>query len=61
MGNNKKYLIIVGCLLLFALISPAIIAWLTLILSPYISTIGVISIIFILTVVIAWYGKIGRK
>lgn len=51
----------VGCLLLFALISPVIIAWLALVLSPYISTIGVIIIVFVVTVIIAWRGKIGQK
>lgn len=61
MGNNKKYFIMVGCLLLFALISPVIIAWLALVLSPYISTIGVIIIVFVVTVIIAWRGKIGQK
>ncbi|MGV8905260.1 MAG: hypothetical protein ACOH15_01535 [Acetobacterium sp.] len=61
MDNNKKYFIIVGGLLLFALASPVIIAWLALVLSPYITTIGVISIVFAVTVIIAWRGKIGRK
>jgi len=61
MENNKKYFIIIGCLFLFALASPVIIAWLALVLSPYITTIGVIIIIFIVTVIIAWRGKIGRK
>jgi len=61
MGSTKKILIIAGCLLLFAIVSPVIIAWLTLVLSPYISTIGVIAIIFAITVIIAWKGKIGRK
>ncbi|MBC3795741.1 hypothetical protein [Acetobacterium tundrae] len=61
MEDYKKTLIVFGCLLLFALISPVIIAWLDVILSPYISTIGFIIIIFAATVIIAWYGKIGRK
>ncbi|MBK5245123.1 MAG: hypothetical protein JJE18_08905 [Eubacteriaceae bacterium] len=61
MGKNKNYFIIIGCLFIFALVSPVIIAWLALVLSPYISTIGVIIIIFIVTVMIAWRGKIGRN
>ena len=59
--NYKKILIAFGCLLLFALLAPVILAWLNVFLSPYISTIGFTAIIFIATVVIAWYGKIGRK
>jgi len=59
--NYKKVLIVFGCLLLFALITPIILAWLNIILSPYISTVGFIAIIFIATIIIAWYGKIGRK
>ena len=61
MDNNKRYFIMVGCLLLFALVSPVIIAWLALVLSPYISTIGVIFMVFAVTIIIAWRGKIGRK
>ncbi|MBU4540208.1 hypothetical protein [uncultured Acetobacterium sp.] len=61
MENYKKYLIIFGLLLLFALVSPVIIAWISVILSPIITTAGVVAIIFVVTVVIAWYGKIDRK
>lgn len=61
MENYKKYLIACGLLLLFALVSPVIIAWISVILSPIISTAGVVAIIFIVTVMIAWFGKIGRK
>lgn len=61
MENYKKYLIIFGCLLLFALVSPVILAWLNIILSPYITTAGFAFIIFAVTVAIAWFGKIGRK
>lgn len=61
MKNNKKYFIIMGCLFIFALLSPVIIAWLALVFSPYITTIGVIGIVFAITVFIAWQGKIGRK
>lgn len=61
MENYKKYLIIFGLLLLFALLSPVIIAWISVILSPIITTAGVVAIIFVVTVVIAWYGKIDRK
>lgn len=61
MENNKKYFIVWGCLLLFALVSPVVLAWLNLVLSPYITTTGFVIIVFSATVVIAWYGKIGRK
>lgn len=61
MENYKKYLIVCGLLLLIALISPIIIAWISVILSPLITTVGVVAIIFIATVIIAWFGKIGRK
>lgn len=61
MEDYKKYLIVFGLLLLFALISPIILAWLNIVLSPYITTAGVAIIIFVATVIIAWFGKIGRK
>lgn len=61
MENYKKVLIVCGLLLLFVLISPVIIAWISVILSPLITTAGVVAIIFIATVMIAWFGKIGRK
>jgi uncharacterized RDD family membrane protein YckC len=61
MENYKKYLIVCGLLLLFALVSPVIIAWISVVLSPIITTAGVVAIIFIATVLIAWFGKIGRK
>lgn len=61
MENYKKLLIIFGLLLLFVLISPVIIAWISVLLSPLITTAGVVAIIFIATVIIAWFGKIGRK
>lgn len=61
MENYKKMLLVFGLLLLFALVSPVIIAWLSVILSPIITTAGVVAIIFITTVIIAWFGKIGRK
>lgn len=61
MENYKKYLIGFGCLLLFALASPVILAWLNIILSPYITTAGFLAILFAATVAIAWVGKIGRK
>ena len=61
MENYKKYIIVCGLLLIFALISPVIIAWMSAILSPIITTAGVVAIIFIATVLIAWFGKIGRK
>jgi uncharacterized membrane protein len=61
MENYKKYLIVFGLLLLFALVSPVILAWISVILSPIITTAGVVALIFIATVIIAWYGKIGRK
>ncbi|MDD3308205.1 MAG: hypothetical protein PHO29_14065 [Acetobacterium sp.] len=61
MENYKKMLLVFGLLLLFALVSPVIIAWLSVILSPIITTAGVVAIIFIATVMIAWFGKIGRK
>jgi len=61
MESYKKVLIVFGLLLLFALISPVLIAWVSVILSPIITTAGVVAIIFISTVMIAWFGKIGRK
>ena len=61
MENYKKYIIVCGLLLIFALISTVIIAWMSVILSPIITTAGVVAIIFIGTVLIAWFGKIGRK
>ena len=61
MENYKKVLIVFGLLLLFALVSPVIIAWISVMLSPIISTAGVVVIIFTATVIIAWFGKIGRK
>lgn len=60
MENYQKVLIVCGLLLLFALVSPVIIAWISVMLSPIISTVGVVAIIFIATVLIAWFGKIGR-
>lgn len=60
MENYQKVLIVCGLLLLFALVSPVIIAWISVVLSPIISTVGVVAIIFIATVLIAWFGKIGR-
>lgn len=61
MENYKKMLLVFGLLLLFALVSPVIIAWVSVMLSPIITTAGVVAIIFIATVMIAWFGKIGRK
>ncbi|MDO9492187.1 hypothetical protein [Acetobacterium sp.] len=61
MENYQKVLIVCGLLLLFALVSPVIIAWISVILSPIITTAGVVAIIFMATVIIAWFGKIGRK
>jgi len=61
MENYKKMLLVLGLLLLFALVSPVIIAWVSVMLSPIITTAGVVAIIFIATVMIAWFGKIGRK
>ena len=61
MENYQKVLIVCGLLLLFALVSPVIIAWISVILSPIITTAGVVAIIFIATAIIAWFGKIGRK
>lgn len=61
MENYKKYLIGFGLILLFVLISPIFFAWLNIVLSPYLSTASFAIIIFATTVVIAWYGKIGRK
>ncbi|WP_041668447.1 hypothetical protein [Acetobacterium woodii] len=61
MKNEKKYLLVFSLLLVFALVSPTIIAWISIILSPLITTAGVVLVIFIITVIIAWKGKIGRK
>lgn len=61
MENYKKYLIVFGLLLVFALASPVIIALISIVLSPLITTFGVVLVIFIITIIIAWKGKIGRK
>ncbi|MGL4607146.1 MAG: hypothetical protein ACRCU3_06730 [Eubacteriaceae bacterium] len=61
MEKYKKYIFIVLGLLVFVLVSPILIAWITMVLSPYITTIGVIILLLLGTAVIAWKNKIGRK
>ncbi|MDD2414466.1 MAG: hypothetical protein PHI94_04775 [Eubacteriaceae bacterium] len=57
----KKYLLLAITLVFIALLMPTIIALLGVVLSPIITTVGFIALIFIITVVIAYKNKIGRK
>lgn len=60
MGNYKKYIFIIIGLLVFILVAPIIIFWLTALLSPFITMFGVVLIIVVISAVIAWKNKIGR-
>jgi len=57
---NKKIIIWFVSLILVALITPSLITLLGVILSPILSTIGFIVLIFIATIIIAWKNKINR-
>jgi len=57
---NKKIIIWFVSLILVALITPSLIALLGVILSPILSTIGFIILVFIVTIIIAWKNKINR-
>jgi len=57
---NKKIIIWFVSLILVALITPSLIALLGIMLSPILSTIGFIMLVFIITVIIAWKNKINR-
>ncbi len=57
----KKYLLLAITLVFIALLMPTIIALLGVVLSPIITTVGFIALIFIITVIIAYKNKIGRK
>ena len=61
MDEFKKYIIIAILALVAGLVSPVIIALLGIVLSPVITTIGFILILFAVTVFIADKNKIGRK
>ncbi|MEG1106433.1 MAG: hypothetical protein RSD63_01485 [Eubacterium sp.] len=61
MDNYKKYILWGIVLLAIALLTPTIIALLGLILSPIITTIGFVVLLFAITVFIAYKNKIGRK
>ncbi|MDI3536543.1 MAG: hypothetical protein PWP16_136 [Eubacteriaceae bacterium] len=61
MKDKKIYILIAIFLLLFVVISPIIIAWLGIVLAPIIKLPVFVGIIFILTVIIAWVGRVGRK
>jgi hypothetical protein len=61
MKDKKIYILILIFLLLFVVISPIIIAWLGIVLAPIIKLPVFVGIIFILTVIIAWVGRVGRK
>lgn len=57
---NKKIIIWFVGLILVALITPSLIALLGVILSPILSTIGFIILVFIVTIIIAWKNKLNR-
>jgi hypothetical protein len=61
MKDKKIYILIPIFLLLFVVISPIIIAWLGIVLTPIIKLPVFVGILFILTVIIAWVGRVGRK
>ncbi|WKY47206.1 hypothetical protein Q5O24_12680 [Eubacteriaceae bacterium ES3] len=61
MKDRKFYILMPIFLLLFVLISPIIIAWLGIVLAPIIRLPVFVAILFVITVVIAWVGRIGRK
>lgn len=57
----RKQVAIMIAILIAVLLAPAVIALLGILLSPVLSTIGYLAIIFVITVVIAYKNKIGRK
>lgn len=57
----RKQVAIMIAILFAVLLAPAVIALLGILLSPVLSTIGYLAIIFVITVVIAYKNKIGRK
>ena len=58
--NVKKYLLLTLGLVLLALLLPTVIALLGVVLSPVLTTLGFIAVLFIATVIIAYKNKIGR-
>lgn len=62
MKNEKKILIILFFLLLFALVAPIIIMWLGIFLLSFIKRPFLLLsvILFVITIVIAWKGRLGR-
>ncbi|MEG1432702.1 MULTISPECIES: hypothetical protein [Eubacterium] len=61
MDDWKKYLILLGGLVLLALCTPVLIALLGIVLSPVIGIAGFVCILFIITVIIAFKNKNERK
>lgn len=61
MDEFKKYIIIAVLALVAVLVAPVLIALLGIVLSPVITTIGFVAVLFAVTVLIAYKNKIGRK
>ncbi|MEG0378007.1 MAG: hypothetical protein RR614_05965 [Eubacterium sp.] len=61
MKDYKKVMIWGIVLILVALLTPTIIALLGVILSPILTTIGFVVLVFVITIIIAYKNKIGRK
>lgn len=61
MDDWKRYLILMIVLILAVLIAPSIITLIGIAVSPVISMAAFTAVLFIVTVIIAYKNKIGRK
>ena len=61
MSDTWKFILIILGVILFIAVAPAIIFLLGSVLSPYISTLGFVMLIFLVTVVLAYRHKKNKE